>query len=94
MGFSGLWVVWSLLGAPGKKKRENQMYLQNDLAEISRHLQNFAEICKILQIFEKISKISQNPEISPTFCKISQNFAIFCKILQIQLEHFVDLEKC
>ena len=27
MGFSGLWVVWSLLGAPGEKKRENQMYL-------------------------------------------------------------------
>ena len=29
MGFSGLWVVWSLLGAPGEKKRENQMYLQD-----------------------------------------------------------------
>ena len=22
MGFSGLWVVWSLLGAPGEKKKE------------------------------------------------------------------------
>ena len=27
-GFSGPFVVWSLLGAPGEKKRENQMYLQ------------------------------------------------------------------
>ena len=27
-GFSGPYVVWSLLGAPGEKKRENQMYLQ------------------------------------------------------------------
>ena len=27
--FSGPWVVWSLLGAPGEKKRQNQMYLQD-----------------------------------------------------------------
>ena len=32
MGFSGLWVVWSPLGAPGEKKRENQMYLQSPLS--------------------------------------------------------------
>ena len=32
MGFSGLWVVWSPLGAPGEKKRENQMYLQSRLS--------------------------------------------------------------
>ena len=25
--FSGPWVVWSLFGAPGEKKRENQMFL-------------------------------------------------------------------
>ena len=27
--FPGPWVVSSLLGAPGEKKRENQMYLQD-----------------------------------------------------------------
>ena len=32
MGFSGVWVVWSLLGAPGEKKRENQMFLQSPLS--------------------------------------------------------------
>ena len=32
MEFSGLWVVWSLLGAHGEKKRENQMYLQSPLS--------------------------------------------------------------
>ena len=58
MGFSGLWVVWSPLGAPGEKKRENQMYLQNYLAKFS----------KIFKILQKISaKINtffflQNPE--------------------------------
>ena len=31
-GFSGPYVVWSLLGAPGEKKRENQMYLQSRLS--------------------------------------------------------------
>ena len=31
-GFSGPFVVWSLLGAPGEKKRENQMYLQSTLS--------------------------------------------------------------
>ena len=29
MRFSDPWVVWSLLGAAGEKKRENQMYLQD-----------------------------------------------------------------
>ena len=28
-GFSGPYVVWSLLGAAGEKKRENQMFLQD-----------------------------------------------------------------
>ena len=32
MRFSGVWVVWSLLGAPGEKKRENQMCLQSPLS--------------------------------------------------------------
>ena len=27
--FSGPWVVWSLFGAPGEKKRQNQMFLQD-----------------------------------------------------------------
>ena len=31
-GVSGPYVVWSLLGAPGEKKRENQMYLQSRLS--------------------------------------------------------------
>ena len=39
MGFSGVWVVWSLLGAPGEKKRENQMYLQNYLDDFLKKLQ-------------------------------------------------------
>ena len=30
--FSGPYVVWSLLGAPGEKKRENQMFLQSPLS--------------------------------------------------------------
>ena len=59
MGFSGVWVVWSLLGAPGEKKRENQMYLQNYLADFLKKLQNFAKRRKFLKflrnfrIFEK-----------------------------------------
>ena len=31
MAFSGPWVVWSLFGAPGEKKRQNQMFLQSPL---------------------------------------------------------------
>ena len=42
MGFSGLWVVWSPLGAPGEKKRENQMYLQDLHPSRDPNLQNFA----------------------------------------------------
>ena len=32
MAFSGPWVVWGRLGAPGEKKRENQMFLQDFFA--------------------------------------------------------------
>ena len=50
-GFSGLWVVWSLLGAAGEKKRENQMFLQDlhsfaplesqvEKAQRKKHLEN------------------------------------------------------
>ena len=42
MGFSGVWVVWSLLGAPGEKKRENQMYLQDLHSSRDLNLQFFA----------------------------------------------------
>ena len=43
MGFSGLWVVWSPLGAPGEKKRENQMYLQAFAPLRSRILSDFGK---------------------------------------------------
>ena len=29
MAFLGPWVVWGRLGAPGEKKRQNQMFLQS-----------------------------------------------------------------
>ena len=31
MAFLGPWVVWGILGAPGEKKRQNQMFLQSHL---------------------------------------------------------------
>ena len=34
--FPGLWVVWGLLGGAGEKKKENQMFLQNELAEFPK----------------------------------------------------------
>ena len=79
MGFSGVWVVWSLLGAPGEKKRENQMYLQNYLAKFSKILQNFARNQRFSQksvfffFFAKFRKFRK---------KKLQNLAIFYKILQ------------
>ena len=78
MGFSGLWVVWSLLGAPGEKKRENQMYLQ--------HLQTFAPLGSqdfqqkpidiALHFFEKDNEI------------IFKNLSFFGKLLMKFVQNF------
>ena len=44
-GFSGPYVVWSLLGAPGEKKKENQMYLQDfhAFAPLESQVENYLE---------------------------------------------------
>jgi hypothetical protein len=80
MGFSGVWVVWSLLGAPGEKKRENQMYLlvQNYLAKFSKEMQTKKKKKIKNQRFSQKSALyvfffCKNPEISV----ISQKFCIF-----------------
>ena len=62
MGFLGLWVVWSLLGGPGEKKRENQMYLQHVRIFAPFQAQNFNKnqfkkfryFLQFLQIFRQI----------------------------------------
>ena len=57
MGFSGLWVVWSLLGAPGEKKKEKTKCIYNTCSLLA------TLILKILQILfnfrETFSKISE-----------------------------------
>ena len=46
-GFSGPFVVWGLLGAAGEKKKENQMFLQENhllaskFCEVATHFLDF-----------------------------------------------------
>ena len=40
--FPGPWVVSSLLGAPGEKKRENQMFLQSPLSGEKKSARTFS----------------------------------------------------
>ena len=80
MGFSGVWVVWSLLGAPGEKKRENQMYLQDYLADFLKNLQNFAKNRKKIAIFCEISGFLQKVLIFAKIADFLQNFTKFLKI--------------
>ena len=79
-GFSGPFVVWSLLGAPGEKKRENQMYLQDSHSFAPLHTQLFVNFSFLfLQFFNQISSFFANFEsISRVFeqilMKICRNF--------------------
>ena len=88
MGFSGVWVIWSLLGAPGEKKRENQMYLQDYLAKFSKSLQNFAKNQRFSQkstlFFAKIRKFHKNLRFFANFATFSKN----------QLDSFEEVENC
>ena len=64
--FSGPWVVWSLFGAPGEKKRQNQMFLQD--------LHSFAPLqSQILQIFRIFFR--ENFRIFSDVCKITNEIA-------------------
>ena len=93
MGFSGLWVVWSLLGAPGEKKRENQMYLQD--FHTFAPLQFAKSVLNIVQIFAKSADFivnfhyfwSKSMFFASILMKISRNFkshALIFNNLEIQ----------
>ena len=68
-GFSGPFVVWSLLGAPGEKKRENQMFLHfsfvllqsSAIFQISRPLR---------QLLQKFTHFSLNFRRDSRFCRM------------------------
>ena len=100
MAFSGPWVVWSLFGAPGEKKRQNQMFLQD--------LHSFAPFqSQILQIFrnffrENFRIFSDFHKKLLNFCelsaKINKILTQICKISEIRMvqkdANLVDFEKC
>ena len=98
--FSGPWVVWSLFGAPGEKKIQNQMFLQD--------LHSFAPLrSQVLQIFRNFFR--ENFRIFADFCTILLNFCEIsakidkiltqiCKISETRMvqknANLADLEKC
>ena len=62
---------------------------------IFQNLQNFlAEFSKSCKILQKISDFWQKSGNFLKFRKMLRNFAKSCKFLKIQLENFVDFEKC
>ena len=77
-GFSGPYVVWSLLGAPAEKKKTNvptrkSSYRKQILKIFATILRFFVKVCNILQDVGKY-------QIFKNIAKYCRMFAELCKI--------------